>query len=110
MMTFAASLACVFLLISSVPLHLAALDVEIDVQDQRLFKLMQKTMLLSTSPKNLLQNVISSSIFSSSIHREILDWSTFSHVGIFDPAFLSVLSPFRWFGSTPPLHTPSLCE
>jgi hypothetical protein len=51
----------------------------------------------SSSPKHLLQNVISG-IFSSSTHRvyrlEIANFlRTFSHVGILDPALWSVLSP-----------------
>ncbi len=51
----------------------------------------------SSSPKHLLQNVISG-IFSSSTHSvyrlEIANFlRTFSHVGIFDPALWSVLSP-----------------
>jgi hypothetical protein len=51
------------------PLQLAAIDEETDEQDQRLFKLMQKTMLLSSFvvPKTILQNVISG-IFSCSTH------------------------------------------
>jgi hypothetical protein len=38
---------------------------------QRLFKLIQRTMLLSSSAKNLLRNVISD-IFSSSMQREFI--------------------------------------
>ncbi len=34
-----------------------------------------------------------SGIFSSSTHSQFLDWSTFSHVGIFDPALWTLLSP-----------------
>jgi hypothetical protein len=38
---------------------------------QRLFKLIQRTMLISSSAKNLLRNVISD-IFSSSTQREFI--------------------------------------
>jgi hypothetical protein len=67
------------------------------LRPETIIKLIQIHFLLSSSPKHLLQNVISG-IFPSSKHRvyrlEIANFfHTFSHVGIFGPALWSVLSP-----------------
>jgi hypothetical protein len=80
-----------------------------DWKFQRLFKQIQMTMLLSSSPKHLLQNMISG-IFSRSTHRvyrlEIANFlPTFIHVGItiFDlAARWPLLSLSLWFNTTPP--------
>ncbi len=77
---------------------------------QRLYKLTQMTMLLSSTPRNFLQNVISS-IFSSSTRREFIDWR-FSYVHsvmlVFSTQLCDLYSPLfplsssLWFNTTLP--------
>ncbi len=80
---------------------------------QRLLKLLQTTMLLLSSLKNLFQNVISG-IFSSSMQRELIDWrQTLSCVNsvmlVFSTHLCDTYSPLLplsttlWFTTTVPL-------